>query len=165
MPIPTYYLKLHTIFFIRQGARCLHVGLLIAVKFWTTHLKGRFGGCEKLLNLQRKHINIDIESRMLPRIEFHYPVTIVGIDSDSRIIDFSMNVFYVETDQVARIIKKQKINLALKLPGEKTAITIKVEVVYRDGCGFGCKFWNPNPEVLQSLERCFDIYSGMLPFE
>lgn len=119
----------------------------------------------QMLNLQRKHIGMDTELRVYPRIEFHYPVAIIGIDANAQIIDFSLNGFYVETDQVDEIKMDQKINLALKLSDEKILITVKAKVVHRDESGFGCKFWNPNPEVTEALERCFDLYAGMLPIE
>jgi hypothetical protein len=121
--------------------------------------------CGQMLNLQRKHIGMDTELRVYPRIEFHYPVAIIGIDANAQIIDFSLNGFYVETDQVDEIKMDQKINLALKLSDEKILITVKAKIVHRDKSGFGCKFWNPNPEVITALERCFDLYAGMLPIE
>lgn len=118
-----------------------------------------------MLNLQRKHIGMDAELRVYPRIEFHFPITIIGVDTNAQIIDFSLNGFYIETDQVNKMKKDQKINLALKLPDENILITVKAIIVHLDQLGLGCKFWNPNPETIEALESCFEVYSGMLPIE
>ena len=72
-----------------------------------------------MLNLQRKFVDMNADAREYPRIEFHFPVAILGIDAEAKIIDFSLNGFYIETDSVTRITPCKKINLALRLPGER----------------------------------------------
>ncbi len=116
-----------------------------------------------MLNLQRKWISVRDEYRSKPRIEFHFPVAIIGNDSQARIVDFSLSGFYIETDSVLKVSPHQKINLALKLPGEDTAITLKAEVVHRDTKGFGCKFCSMGDRVYRALENCFSMFSGTLP--
>lgn len=116
-----------------------------------------------MLNLQRKWISVSDDYRSKPRIEFHFPVAIIGGDSQARIVDFSLSGFYIETDSVMSVAPNQKINLALKLPGEYNAIRLKAEVVHRDARGFGCKFCDMAADVTRALENCFNIFSGTLP--
>lgn len=116
-----------------------------------------------MLNLRRKHVEPASESREVPRIEFHLPATIIGIDAKASIVDFSIGGFYIETDPRKMPGRGQRVNIALKFPNESTGITIKAEVVYRTTDGFGCKLCDPNEETLQVLERCFNIFSGTLP--
>ena len=102
---------------------------------------------------------------MFPRIEFHYPVTIIGMDTHAKIIDFSLNGFYIETRQVDSLSKGQRVNLALKLPDEIKSILIKAQLVYLDERGFGCQFTELAPDAKAVLERCFDLHAGMLPID
>jgi len=116
-----------------------------------------------MLNLRRKHIDTKKDLREDPRIEFHLPATIIGIDAEAFIIDFSLGGFYIETDSHQSPKVGHKVNIALRLPTERNSITVKAEIVYQKDKGFGCKLSSPTPEVLGVLERCFDIFSGTLP--
>ena len=118
-----------------------------------------------MLNLQRNSIDVNSDSRINSRIEFHHPVVILGIDTMARIMDFSVGGFFIETDQMAKINMGQRLNLALKLPEERAFMTIKAQVFPRDEAGFGCKLLNQNDKERQALEQCFELFSGMLPIE
>ena len=118
-----------------------------------------------MLNLQRNWIDVNSDARINSRIEFHHPVVILGIDTMARIMDFSVGGFYIKTDQMAKINKGQRLNLALKLPEESAFMTIKALVVHRDEAGFGCKLLNQNDKEQQALAQCFELFSGMLPME
>lgn len=116
-----------------------------------------------MLDLRRKHIETNSDLREDPRIEFHLPATIIGIDAKANIVDFSLGGFYIETDAPKIPQRGQRLNIALKLPNESSGITIKAEVVYQTNKGFGCKLFEPTPDAIQILERCFNIFSGTLP--
>lgn len=116
-----------------------------------------------MLDLKREHIDKDNELREEPRIEFHFPVTIIGFDTKACVVDFSLSGFFIETDLSRMPNPGQKVNIALKLPFEQKTITVRAEVVYRAGKGFGCKLCNPSDENREALERCFTVFSGTLP--
>lgn len=116
-----------------------------------------------MLELKRKHVETNSDLREDPRIEFHLPATIIGIEAKANIVDFSLGGFYIETDAPNLPEKGQRLNIALKLPSETTGITVKAEVVYQTSSGFGCKLCDPAPDTLRALERCFDIFSSTLP--
>lgn len=116
-----------------------------------------------MLDLKREHIKTNAELREDPRIEFHVPATIIGIDAEAFIIDFSLGGFYIETDSSKVPSKGQKVNIALKLPNERNGVTVKAEVVYEGKNGFGCKLCDPAPEAKLILARCFNIFSETLP--
>ena len=118
-----------------------------------------------MLNLQRKYMDVEMESRGNPRIEFHFPVTIIGFDAQAKVVDFSLSGFYIETNAATLMNEGNKINLALKLPDELTFMTLKAEVVHIDEVGFGCKFFDLSSEKRNTLRRSFSIYSEMLPVE
>lgn len=118
-----------------------------------------------MLNLRRKHIDTNSEQRETPRIEFHEPATIIGIDSEAHVVDFSLGGFYIESESSTGLKVGQRINIALKLPNERNGITVKAEVVYGTAKGFGCKLINPTPNAIATLERCFAIFSGTLPVD
>lgn len=116
-----------------------------------------------MLDLRRKYIQTRAELRENPRIELHLPVTIIGVDTEAHVIDFSLGGFYIETDASKMFNTGQKVKIALKLPCERNGIAVKAEVVYRSSNGFGCKFYDLLPETRQALERCFNIFSETLP--
>lgn len=116
-----------------------------------------------MLDLKREHINKHSELREEPRIEFHFPVTIIGFDTEACVVDFSLGGFFIETDSTAMPKPGQKVSIALRLPTEQKTITVRAEVIYRAGKGFGCKLCNPSPENRDILERCFTVFSGTLP--
>lgn len=118
-----------------------------------------------MLNLKREQNTGSADFRKFPRIELHCPVTIIGFNTKASIIDFSLGGFYIETDCALALNQSQKVNLALKLPGEDKIVMVKCEVVYREEFGFGCKLHDPAPDIIQVLERCFTVFSSTLPME
>ncbi len=118
-----------------------------------------------MLNLRRKHINTNEEARENPRIEFHEPATIVGIDAEAHVVDFSLGGFYIESHSSNFLKVGQRINIALRLPNERNSINVRATVVYTNGDGFGCQLNNPTPDTIATLERCFTIFSGTLPVD
>jgi hypothetical protein len=118
-----------------------------------------------MLNLKRNMANVTAEYRLDPRIEFHYPVALIGFDVKAHIIDFSVGGFYIQIDSPMHIIKDQKIRLFLKFPEENVGITVKAEVVHQDTNGFGCKLYDLRPKESSILSRYFDMFTGMLPVE
>jgi len=118
-----------------------------------------------MLNLRRAYIQTGADLRENPRIEFHFPITIIGLEARAFVVDFSLSGFFIETDSAAKLRVGQKVHLALKLPGEKTGIIVKADVVYTVSDGFGCKLCETAPETIQVLERCFNLFSSTLPVE
>lgn len=118
-----------------------------------------------MLHLKWELADCEVESRENPRIQFHCPAAVVGVDPDARILDFSLGGFYIETKKPMKICLNQKVNIYLKLPEEKTGVTIRAKVVHRDQNGFGCEFNNVNAEIQEMLSRCFHMFSCMLPID
>jgi hypothetical protein len=116
-----------------------------------------------MLNLRREHVEKTKDLRGDPRIEFHIPAAIIGIDSEASIIDFSLGGFYIETHSNQILKPGQKVSISLKLPNERIGITVKAQVMYSSDGGFGCKLLEPTVETISVLEECFNIFSGTLP--
>lgn len=118
-----------------------------------------------MLNLQRNMTRVINEYRADPRIEFHYPVVLIGFDANARIIDFSLGGFYIQTDAPVKIKESRKIKLFLRFPEEKSGVTVKAEVVHQDQNGFGCKLYDVQPRANYVLSKYFNMFSGMLPID
>lgn len=118
-----------------------------------------------MVNLRRQFIKVASERRNNERIEFHYPVVILGIDDKAQILDFSPEGFYVELSADKDLAVGRSINLALKLPTEKSVLNIRARVAYKDHWGIGCQLVNMTPHIYASLERCFNIFNATLPME
>lgn len=116
-----------------------------------------------MVNLRRKHITVSQERRSKTRIEFHLPVVILGVDEKAQIIDFSPDGFHIALGSKASLGIGRQINLALRFPSEKTVIKIKAKIVYKDETGIGCQFVELTPQLVDMLNRCFNIFNATLP--
>ena len=118
-----------------------------------------------MVNFRRQYIQVNSDRRKSTRIEFHFPVVILGIDDAAQILDFSMDGFYIETKFDGEIVLGQNINLALRLPMERDSLRIKANVVYKDNKGIGVRFIDVTPLAYEKLERCFNVFNATLPID
>ena len=118
-----------------------------------------------MVKLRRQFIEVVAERRNNERIEFHYPVVILGIDENAQILDFSPEGFHIELSTDKDLAVGRSINLALKLPTEKSVVRIRAIVAYKDKLGIGCKLVDTTPHIYKALQRCFDIFNATLPLE
>lgn len=105
------------------------------------------------------------DRRKHPRIAFHVPVSVMGLNEKARVIDFSLNGFYIEMNARGKLNEGQQVRLATRFPHEKSITIFKAVVVHIDQNGFGCQFVHLSPLINELLEKYFDIYSGTLPIE
>ena len=105
------------------------------------------------------------DRRKHPRIAFHVPVSVMGLNENARVVDFSLNGFFVQIDARSKLKEGQQVRLALKFPHGKTSTVIKAKVVHIDQNGFGCQFLHLSSSINELLEKNFDIYSGTIPIE
>jgi len=110
-------------------------------------------------------VQINQERREKPRIAFHVPVSVMGINAQARIVDFSLNGFFVQINAGEKLKKGQYVRLALRFPHQEKITFIKARVVRLEDSGFGCQFIDLDPQALEQLEINFDIFSAMLPIE
>lgn len=118
-----------------------------------------------MVKLRRQFIEVDAERRNNQRIEFHYPVVILGIDENAQILDFSPDGFHIELSADKDLAVGRSINLAIKLPEERGVVSIRAIVAYKDKLGIGCKLVDTTPHIYEALQRCFNIYNATLPLE
>lgn len=118
-----------------------------------------------MVNLKRKYIKVDKERRNNDRIEFHYPVVVLGIDEEARILDFSPEGLYIEMHTQKRLTVGRHVNLALKLPTEKEVLRLRAKIAYADKNGIGCQLVDTGVNIYKSLERCFNIINSTLPID
>jgi hypothetical protein len=114
---------------------------------------------------KRQFREVAAERRSNQRIEFHYPVVILGIDEKAQILDFSPEGFYIELNTEKDLPVGRSINLALKLPTEKNVLNIRARVTYKDRKGIGCRLVDTTPDIDASLEGCFNIFNATLPLD
>lgn len=118
-----------------------------------------------MVNLRRKHVKVKSERRSNDRIEFHYPIVILGIDEKAQILDFSPEGFFIEMHNKINLPIGRHINLALKLPTEKEVLRLRAKIAYKDKNGIGCQLVDTTIKLYASLERCFNIINSTLPLE
>jgi hypothetical protein len=118
-----------------------------------------------MTNLNNESMQGNSDRRKHPRIAFHVPVSVMGLNEKARVVDFSLNGFFVQMDARGKLKEGQQVRLALRFPQEKASTVIKAKVVHIDQNGFGCQFVNLSPLINEQLEKIFDMYSGTLPIE
>lgn len=118
-----------------------------------------------MVKLRRQYKNVPSERRRNQRIEFHYPVVILGIDENAQILDFSTDGFYIELKSKKELSIGRHINLALRLPTDSDVLKLRARVAYKDASGIGCQLVDTSPKLYASLERCFNIFNATLPIE
>lgn len=118
-----------------------------------------------MANFQRDFLPVDKESRRQPRCEFHLPVSIIGMNVEARILDFSLVGFYIQLDCSSAISEGQFLRLALRFPGERNLSIIKVRVERIEAQGVGCAFVDLDPATQELIEKNFDIFSATLPIQ
>ncbi|MEJ2155294.1 MAG: PilZ domain-containing protein [Desulfobacteraceae bacterium] len=118
-----------------------------------------------MVNFRRQLKAVGTERRNNQRIEFHYPVVILGVDEKARILDFSPGGFYIELGTDRTLDVGRTIHLALRLPIERRVLNIRAKVTYKDRTGIGCQLVDMAPDIYDSLERCFNIFNGTLPLD
>jgi hypothetical protein len=118
-----------------------------------------------MVTLRRQYIDVTNNHRTNQRIEFHYPIVILGIDEKARILDFSPDGFYIELSSKTDLAVGRHLNLALKLPTENRVLKMRARVVHQDGIGIGCQLVDTTPKLYESLTRCFNTFNATLPIE
>jgi hypothetical protein len=118
-----------------------------------------------MVNLKRQYLKVKKERRNNDRIEFHYPIVILGIDEKARILDFSPEGLYIEMRTKKNLTIGRHVNLALKLPSEKEVLRLRAKIAYIDKNGIGCQLVDTTINVYESLERCFNIINSTLPID
>ena len=118
-----------------------------------------------MVKLKRQHLKVKSERRNNDRVEFHYPIVILGIDEKAEILDFSPEGFYIEMQAKVDLPIGRHVNLALKLPTEKDVLRLRAKIAYKDKIGIGVKLVDTTPQLYETLERCFNIINATLPIE
>jgi hypothetical protein len=116
-----------------------------------------------MVKSQISYAPVDVECRQQPRIEFYLPVSIVGMNVQASIADFSLCGFYIQLDSTDYFSKNQSLRLILRLPGEKASTMIKVKVVRIEKQGIGCEFIDLDAKTKKLLETNFEIFRWTLP--
>jgi len=107
----------------------------------------------------------NIDRREKPRIAFHVPTAVIGVNQKAQVIDFSLGGFFIQIDNAEVFKEGQQVRLAMRFPHEKTVTIIKATVVRTEENGFGCQFVDLDSVVYELLEKNFGIYSATLPLE
>jgi hypothetical protein len=105
------------------------------------------------------------ERRTRPRIAFHLPVSIMGLNEEAHVLDFSVDGFFIQMDNPRQLKEGQQVRLALRFPHEKNSTVIKAKVIRTQINGFGCQVIDKDPLVIEMLEQSFDLFSVTLPIE
>jgi hypothetical protein len=118
-----------------------------------------------MVNFHRQSIHVPDDLRRYPRIEFHIPVRVMGMNEDAQVIDFSLNGFYIHMENTAELVVGQQVHLAVKFPGEAQSSIIKVQIMRIEQNGFGCRFADIDSRLRELLHINFELFKDTFPIE
>jgi c-di-GMP-binding flagellar brake protein YcgR len=118
---------------------------------------------EPWVDYRRKAVEVRIEKRHFPRLEFHCQARIHGIKGRLGITDISMGGIFIELEDHSTLRKGQTVYLCISLPTERDPIKVKARVANLNGRGIGVRFINLNRRNQNSIRFCFNTFKDTLP--
>jgi hypothetical protein len=117
------------------------------------------------IDLRRQIQDAGCEKRDTPRIEFHCPVKIQGVNREKRVTNLSVGGLFIECENI--LIHKlrigKKLDLLIKLPTYDELLTVKVRIASVGNRGIGCNFVNLNQKSKKAIRDCFNVFKHTLP--
>ena len=112
----------------------------------------------------RREVNIVGEdSRRHPRLEFHCPARIEGLEGVHNITDISLGGAFVELSDPSAFEVGQVRQLNIKFPTEKEATKVTAEVANVRKRGVGFKFVALTRKNQETIRFCFDTFKDTIP--
>lgn len=115
------------------------------------------------VDFRREMADIQRDKRRYPRLEFHCPVRIQGVDGVHRVTDISMGGVFVEHKEPVTVNVGQILQLVIKIPTELEPIKLKAEVVNVRKRGVGFKFVDLSRRNQEVVRFCFDTFKDTIP--
>lgn len=115
------------------------------------------------LDFRRDIVEGHEEKRRYPRLEFHCPVKVQGLEGVHRVTDIGMGGVFVELNDPSRLEMGQTLQLAIKLPTEYEPIRLKAQVVNLRNRGAGFKFVDLSRENQEVIRVCFNTFKDTIP--
>lgn len=118
---------------------------------------------EAWLDFRREIASNYDEKRRYPRLEFHCPVKIQGLDGVHKVTDIGMGGVFVEVKGTGHVKVGQVLQLAVKLPNEYEPIKLKARVANVRKRGIGFKFVDLSRENQEVIRVCFNAFKDTIP--
>lgn len=105
------------------------------------------------------------DQRKHPRIALTLPITIIGLNTVARMVDFSLGGFNIALDATEQFKQGQQIRIAIRFPDETAISYIKATIAHIGERGLGCRLIDVDPSTAKVLETNFEFFRSMLPIE
>lgn len=118
---------------------------------------------ESRVDFRRKVVEVRVERRYFPRLEFHCQARIHGFKGLLKITDISLGGVFIELEDHSTLRKGQTLYLCIAMPTERDPIKVKARVATLNGRGIGVRFINLTRRNLNSIRFCFNTFKDTLP--
>jgi hypothetical protein len=121
---------------------------------------------ESWIDFRRMMVQVSEEKRRFPRLEFHCPARLHGINGTGAVAcvtDISMGGVFVEIAKHCRLEKGQILYLHMAFPTEPEAVEVKARVSHVRDRGVGMMFVRLTPRNRKIIRFCFDTFKDTLP--
>lgn len=105
------------------------------------------------------------DRRKGPRLDFHCPVLIQGMEGEFIITDISLEGAFIECDNPSESQVKvgQTFLLLIRLPTEDNPTEIKASIANVRKHGIGCRFVGLTKNAKDAIHRCFNVAKHSIP--
>ena len=117
------------------------------------------------LNSRRKTADVTKERRKEPRLDFHCPVLIQGIQGSYKMTDVSLEGAFIEYRNPPEPLSQvgQTLQLLIRLPTEDEPTAVKARVANVRKHGMGWRFVGMVRDAEEAIHRCFNVAKHSLP--
>jgi len=105
------------------------------------------------------------DRRKGPRLDFHCPLLIQGVEGEYTITDISLEGAFIECDTPPQSLftVKQILNLLIRLPTEENPTEVKALIANVREHGVGCRFIGLSKASQEAIHRCFNVAKHSIP--
>jgi c-di-GMP-binding flagellar brake protein YcgR len=115
------------------------------------------------VDFRRNVAQVGADGRRHPRIEFHCPVRIEGLNGVHKVTDISLGGVFVEFQEPIKLQVGETRQLTIKVPTEYDPIKVKAEVANARHRGVGFKFVELTGKNQEMIRFCFDTFKDTIP--
>jgi len=103
------------------------------------------------------------ERRLTPRIDFHHEVMIRGSRAPGRILNFSTNGAFIQTENPRQFKQGKEIDMVTTLPLERKAVSIRARVVRVEKKGIAVEFVDLFGREAAAVDSTFEVFKATVP--
>ncbi len=129
----------------------------------TNNIGSKQQGKNSWVDVRRNIADVSENQRRYPRLEFHCPARIQGVEGVFRVTDISMGGLFLEYKNPASFEVGQILQLVIKVPTEYDQVRLRVRVANLRKRGVGLRFVDLTGRNQEVIRFCFETFKDTVP--